>query len=344
MYAQLHTPDELPPETLDEYLARGWFRMGQSIFTTHFLNFNNTFYSAIWLRVELQKMKIDSSQDRLYKTNRGFGFEIKPAHITTEHEALFPTYKASVPFRASASIHQLLMGCAEEGSIYNTLEVNLYDGKKRVACGYFDLGERSAAGISSFYDPAYKRYSLGRYLIYLKLDYCRNLGLQYFYPGYFVPGYSYFDYKLKMGSNAQDFYSYAHDRWLPIKQFDAGDAPLQLMKIQLASLRERLEEASIPASFLHYDYFDVNLVREAQGMQLFDYPVFIRLATSVEGIGRLIVYEPRSGTFRLLGCTSIWSPEAVEGNAGHYVEHILRESMCQLETRESNEVIAFLKR
>ena len=81
-------------------------------------------------------------------------------------------------------------------TIYNTHEINLFDGEKLIAVGYFDIGTRSAAGISSFYDPSYKKYSLGKYLIYLKMEYCQKMGFEYFYPGYFVPGYKAFDYKL----------------------------------------------------------------------------------------------------------------------------------------------------
>ena len=30
-------PDHLAPSELDQYLAKGWYRMGTAVFTTHFL-------------------------------------------------------------------------------------------------------------------------------------------------------------------------------------------------------------------------------------------------------------------------------------------------------------------
>ncbi|MBA4056534.1 MAG: arginyl-tRNA--protein arginylyltransferase, partial [Marivirga sp.] len=53
MFAQVHSPEKLLPRELDAYLEQGWFRMGQTIFTTNFLNFKNEFYSALWLRIML---------------------------------------------------------------------------------------------------------------------------------------------------------------------------------------------------------------------------------------------------------------------------------------------------
>jgi leucyl-tRNA---protein transferase len=46
MFAQVHSPESLHPVELDRYLDNGWFRMGQTIFTTNFLNFNNELFSA----------------------------------------------------------------------------------------------------------------------------------------------------------------------------------------------------------------------------------------------------------------------------------------------------------
>ena len=43
MFAQIAYPEELAPEELDKFLANGWFRMRQTIFTTNFLHFNQQF-------------------------------------------------------------------------------------------------------------------------------------------------------------------------------------------------------------------------------------------------------------------------------------------------------------
>ena len=176
MLAAVHSPETLSPVQLDTYLAQGWFRMGQTVFTTNFLSFKNQLYSAVWLRVYLPDFKTERTQEKLRRLNAGFRAVIQKASITPAHEALFELYKKSISFEASSSLQHLLYG-KSAGDIYNTYEVNLFDNDKLIACGFFDIGAGSAAGISSFYDPAYKKYTLGKHLIYLKMSYCKELGL-----------------------------------------------------------------------------------------------------------------------------------------------------------------------
>jgi arginine-tRNA-protein transferase len=56
MFAELENPLFIDPHELDQYLADGWFRMGQSVFTTNFLKFNHVFYSALGLELIFLKL------------------------------------------------------------------------------------------------------------------------------------------------------------------------------------------------------------------------------------------------------------------------------------------------
>ncbi len=96
------------------------------------------------------------------------------------------------------------------------MAINIYDNGNLIGAGVFDLGKKSAAGISSFYDPDYKKFSIGRYLIYKKIAYCKKNGYDFFYPGYFVPGIKAFDYKLEIGKESLEFYDMNNDEWKPI--------------------------------------------------------------------------------------------------------------------------------
>ena len=189
MFAEIHYPENLLPEDLDKYLARGWFRMRQNIFTTNFLHFNQQFYSAIWLRIVLDDSILDKKYNALRKLNKEFRTEIKKScinSISAEHEALYQSYSQTVAFEVSTSLHELLIG-KQAYNRFNTHEINIYDGGKMIAAGFFDLGKTSAAGITCIYHGEYKKYSLGKYLMYLKMDFCKQQRLQYFYPGYVVP-------------------------------------------------------------------------------------------------------------------------------------------------------------
>ena len=209
---------KMEPEELDEYLERGWFRMQQAIFTTDKIIFNDVLYEAVWLRVGLKDFYPDKRYRELHKKNIRFRTEIKPASVTTDHEALFARYRQSLSFQSYLSLQDLLLG-DNACNIYNTYMINVYDETELIGTGFFDLGKNSAAGICSVYDPRYKKYSLGRYMIYEKMFYCKENELTYFYPGYFVPGYGVFDYKLTIGKPAVQYFDIYEKRWSALSNF-----------------------------------------------------------------------------------------------------------------------------
>lgn len=202
----------LEPIQLDAFLSQGWFRMQQTIFTTDCLYFDDQVYDAVWLRVRLhdfvpdKKYKILSAKDSRFRT------EFKSAVITPAHEALYDCYKESISFEGASSLHSLLYG-KNNFNVYDTQMINVYDGDILIGTGCFDLGKKSAAGICSIYDPAYKKFSLGKYMIYEKVQYCKRENFTYFYPGYFVPGYPAFDYKLEIGKPAIEYFDPVQKKW-----------------------------------------------------------------------------------------------------------------------------------
>ena len=215
MYKELQSLSEIKPSELDDFLAKGWFRMQQTIFTTDKEIFGNALYDTIWLRICLDNFTEEKRYTRLLKKNNRFRTEIKKAVITPDHEALFFFYKKSKLFQKSPSLQWLLQG-EQPNNVYNTHMINMYDGRSMIGTGFFDLGHNSAAGICSVYHPDYARYSPGKYIIYEKIFYCKKNKIRYFYPGYFVPGYSLFDYKLTIGKSALEYFDTHNKTWNPL--------------------------------------------------------------------------------------------------------------------------------
>ena len=310
MFAQIEYPEKLLPEELDKYLANGWFRMRQTIFTTNFLHFNYRFYSAIWLRVALDDSIHDKKYLNLHKLNKGFRTEIKKAGIggiTAQHEALFQHYRQSIAFEVSPSLRELLFG-NEPYNRFNTYEVNIYDGDTIIAAGFFDLGEKSAAGITCIYHPAYKKYSPGKYLMYLKMDFCKQQQLQYFYPGYVVPGYTAFDYKLEIGKATLQYLQLSTQEWLPYTSLTPTLNPLQDMLEKLTTLQACLAKNKIPTAILYYKFFEANLDPFYFGHELFDFPVFLYcFPTADTSFYSMIVYDVRNAKYHLLECSSVFN-------------------------------------
>jgi len=322
MFVDVNCPESLEPQALDEYLERGWFRMGQTIFTTNWLNFKETFYSAIWLRVLLNGHTPDNTQKKLMQRNSKFRTEIRPATITIEKELLYVRYKQSVPFEASASLQALLFGNSDT-SVFDTYEVDIYDNGKLIAVGFFDLGKETAMGIASIYDPGYKKFSLGKHLIYSKIAFCKERGLKYFYPGYFVPGYRAFDYKLEMATEFIEYLEVQTDRWLPISAFKNENVPLTVMMNRLTDLKRWLLRSGTMSDILFYDYFYANQTPELSGAPLFDFPVFLTVPQAMNE-WTVIVFDVRHGKYMLLKCYPVLTPPSPNVVPGYYSEYVLK--------------------
>jgi len=53
--------------------------------------------------------------------------------------------------------------------------IKIRDGAALVVAGYFDIGHQAISNILNFYHPAYKKYSLGKYLILKKIDWAHQV-------------------------------------------------------------------------------------------------------------------------------------------------------------------------
>jgi leucyl-tRNA---protein transferase len=324
MFAIARSPQSLSDIELDNYLAQGWFRMGQSIFTTNFIHFKNEMYSTIWLRIILNQLENDETQRKLFKRNAHFTTNIQPATITEEKEELYHRYKESLPFQPTDSLHSLLVGFSDS-YIYNTYEVTVHDGDKLIAIGFFDLGKTSAEGITSVYHPDYKKYSLGKYLIYKKLQFCKDRKLHYFYPGYFVPGYPFFDYKLKIGRQALQFLQLKTGHWISIDLFSDDSVPYKVMHSKLLRIQKALSRIELTSSVVKYEYFDANLIPDLRESELFDFPFFLFCPRGEdEDINLVIVFDVRDDRYHLLTCVPIWKPAHTNPDTGYYSAYFIK--------------------
>jgi len=322
MFVDVHCPERLESKALDLYLERGWFRMGQTIFTTNWLNFKETFYSAIWLRLLLDEYEPDGTQKKLLQRNSRFQTEFRLASIDIEKELLYIRYKQAVPFEASVSLQTLLFGNSEH-NIFDTYEVDIYDNGKLIAAGFFDMGSDSAMGISSIYDPDYKKFSLGKHLIYSKINFCKERGVKYFYPGYFVPGYNAFDYKLDIGTPHIEYLQLQSDDWLPLSVFKVETTPIKVMVNRLNELKKWLSHSGIDSEVLCYDYFYANQTPELSGAELLDFPVFLSTSQSMNDWS-IIVFDVRHDKYELLKCYPVLTPPSPAIVPGYYSEYVLK--------------------
>ncbi|MCU0238420.1 MAG: hypothetical protein MUC29_03185 [Pyrinomonadaceae bacterium] len=192
----IYYPEFLSGDDLDNFLEIGWYRMGQSLFTTQFILLQGYTHRVFWLRYNLKNIRLTKSQKRLINKNEQFSVSIKPLQITDEIENLYEIYKTMINFQAAESVHHWLYGDDSFSNVFNTELIEVRDKGKLIAVGVADWGTKSLAGIMNFYHPDYKKYSLGKYLITLKIGLGKSRNFDWYYPGYVVYQRPEFDYKL----------------------------------------------------------------------------------------------------------------------------------------------------
>jgi len=218
----------IPGNMLDYYLGQGYYRMHQDLFTCRFLPISDTLHTVHWLRLALDNVTWGPEQRRLLRLNEPFDVSIQPFRLTDEYETLYAQYRASITFDAPPSVEAFLLAGATH-NIFTTEVLEVRDNGQLIATGIFDSGTRSLAGIMNFYDPAYRKNSLGKYLMLLKINHARARHMQYYYPGYLVHDYPKFDYKLFPCLPAMEVFDCLRDQWLPFTWDEVNRQATELM-------------------------------------------------------------------------------------------------------------------
>jgi arginyl-tRNA--protein-N-Asp/Glu arginylyltransferase len=220
-YFDIRYPSGLNPTELDQLLALGWFRMHQAIFTTSHLQREDRLLPVHWLRYPIHDLRPHRSHQRLRVRNKDFRVEVEELqNVPVDHEVLFARYRASIDFDGAASVTSWLWDDEAPGnSIYSTRLISVYDHQQLIAGGCFDIGQKAAASILHYFDPAYARFSLGRYLMLLTVDFLRNTEVQYYYPGYVVEGDPKMNYKLFLGFEAAQYFDPSQAAWRSLQKF-----------------------------------------------------------------------------------------------------------------------------
>ncbi|WP_255067274.1 hypothetical protein [Lacihabitans sp. LS3-19] len=327
--ADLHRVRSVSPHELDEYLEKGWFRMEQTIFTTNFLIFNNQYYNALWLKVKLDEFQVSKKQKALLKQNSRFRVEVSNGKITAEKEDLFFRYRNNLEFSIANSLQNLLLG-ESIFDIFDSYHINIFDDDKLIAFGVFDLGEKNAEGIVNVFDPDYRKFSLGKQLMIEKILFLKNQGFEHFFPGYFVPGYEQFDYKLKIASDATYFFDFGEQKWLPIKFLSEFCQPLDLIQTKLKSLEIILLEKGFKANLLKYNFFDISLVKGYVEYDLLDTPLVLYCFPNFHRQEALIVFDIFNKKYQFILCNKPFQSNVADIE-GHYVKFLLKKDQIIFE-------------
>ncbi len=210
-----HLQDPLTPAMLDLFLSQGFYRMHQTLFTTQIIYLSEGVrYDVYWARVVLSGFSPDRRHRELVRRNSRFTINMLDGMVLDEEtEALYAKYEQQMNFDAPETVASFLLGQSED-NYFPSKTWQVRDGGLLIASGYFDMGVESAAGILNFYDPEYRKFSLGTWLYLESIRHAVEAGMNYFYPGYIAPGYAKFDYKLLAGKERIEIWDLSRNTWV----------------------------------------------------------------------------------------------------------------------------------
>lgn len=293
--------DHLPPALLDHYLAKGWYRMGQSMFTCRFLMFQGHLYPAVWVRLPLTGFEMTKRQRKLFTRNSAqFQVVTRPGKINMEKERLYQKYRKNFQGRLAPSLKVSLL---DDGNfnLFNTYETCIYNGQDLVGFSFFDLGKESIASIMGVYHPDYKKNSLGFFTMLAEISFGLEHGYTHYYPGYIVPGYPKFDYKTRIGD--VECFEEKNQLWTPRAQYPFDNLPTQRMEKQLKEVKKHLDQWGIPNKLVLYPPYEANLI----GYWILDYleyPMLLECTgTSIEPTRTILAFDSIRDLYRLYLCS-----------------------------------------
>ena len=219
-YNKIVILEESSASEFDNLISKGFFPTNYYFETITHLVFTNYFenktdvYKVYPLRFDINKIKTHSSHKRIRQKNSRFTYKIKEfKRVQQNQRKLYKRYLSSIDFNRSSRIEDIIGYEKAEEAVFNSKTISVFDGSKLIASGIFYLGGTYGTSILHFFDPEYKEYSLGKYMILLTIDYLKQLNYPIYSPGYIVNNFPKFDYKLFIGKEAASVFHTDTQRW-----------------------------------------------------------------------------------------------------------------------------------
>lgn len=300
MHTQLARPDQISSSDLDDWLERGWYRVGQILMTCRFVLNDTGLRSAVWTRVPLDGYRFKRSHRKLLsKVDRAFELVEGPARPDPLREDLYARYLATVKGERAASLTEFL-GRGERER-FDTQELAMWEGDRLVGFSWFDMGERSIQSLIAVYDPDYRKMSLGFTTLLLEMRVGMREGLDYHYAGYVLPGDPTMDYKLR--PRPIEFFDEHAGDWRPWEELGEEHLPAERIQARLDEARSRLADIGIAATRFEYPPYGL---RSTHMPQLLGEPVALRIGRDGRA-STLLVFDVEQESYRVLTCYRAWA-------------------------------------
>lgn len=177
----------------DALLAQGERRMGRYFYRTACVGCQ----ACEAIRVPVREFVPSRSQRRSIRKNRDVEVQLAPVDVDAERIELYNRHKRlrGLDSEESGSIGEREYWAFLGDSHVRTIDVRYLVEGRLVGLSVVDFGNRSASSVYHYFDPIESRRSLGVFSVLAEIDLCREMGLDWYYLGYWVRDCQHLAYK-----------------------------------------------------------------------------------------------------------------------------------------------------
>ena len=201
--------DTMPDFIMDAYLASGYRRNGNVIYSMHCSGCR----ACIPIRIDPREFKPNRNQKRVWKRNHDISVETKPLACSEENLALLGKFLAArYPGRDSSPLDYYTGFFLNH--LTSTVEFSYRVGSKLVGVAVVDLSTSWLNVVFFYFDPAEGRRSPGTYNILYLIDFCRRKKIKFLYLGYWIENVKAMSYK----ADFKPHYIFRDNTWTQVSR------------------------------------------------------------------------------------------------------------------------------
>ena len=211
--------EPLHPMVFDRFCEDGWCYWSDLIFRRNYWEWRGEPCRVVLLRIRLDEFTFSKSQRKCLRRNRDLRILRHPLRIVQQHELLFERHAARFHHNRPSTIYGFFSAWSHILPCLG-VEFDVFSGDRHIASSFFHMGQNSMAGNYCIHDPQEASRSLGTFTMLLEIEYARQLGKTYYYPGFVYDLPSEFDYKLNF--NNLEYFDW-WGNWYPLERLPVRD-------------------------------------------------------------------------------------------------------------------------
>jgi arginyl-tRNA--protein-N-Asp/Glu arginylyltransferase len=218
--------EHVPAVLMDRLWSEGWRHFGPEFFRYSVVFHDLQPQSIVPLRIVLRDFRESKSQRRVLRQNVDVDWDLRPASVTPEAEALFEKHKQRFTENVPDSL-SVFLGKEPERGPCRTLELRASVAGRLFAISYVSLGRTSVSGTYAVFDPADSDRSPGILTLLKEISWAREQGMELYYPGYTTLHPGIYDYKKRF--HGLEGYDWEENIWRPWSDFAALQTPEEFL-------------------------------------------------------------------------------------------------------------------